>query len=452
MTLIKKTIPWPAPEQLARWVMAQPHRVWLDSALRSHPRAGQSILCGDPLMQWQCGPAEDRFSEVETWMKNFFPTTGSEKGFCGGVVGYLSYEAWPPDLPWTRRVHPQLPAVHFIGVDTGLVLDHHTQTAEIFSWGLENSSKDSDRKLARERCERFAEEILSLPNAELKQNSSPVDIEFQVTKNKYLERITQIKEAIAAGDFYQVNYAHPVGIRGWRDPAELYLSWRKASPAPQMVFWNLPQGQILSASPEVLLQVSGTQARSFPIKGTRPCGVNAAQDEALRQELLQSEKDGAELLMIVDLVRNDLGKICEVGSVTVPQLKSLETFPHIHHLVAEVKGQLHPQRSPLKALQALFPGGSITGAPKRKAMEWIHELEFKPRGIYTGSIGYWSFTGDACFNIAIRSGFFHDGTMEYWIGSGIVSDSEGEAEYQETLDKLKGLIKGLGKDVRINLS
>jgi para-aminobenzoate synthetase component I len=452
MSLIRKNIPWPSPQCLARWVMAEPHHVWLDSALSSHPRTRQSILCGDPLIQWQWGSAEDRISEVETWMEKFSSESIAEKGFCGGVVGYLSYEAWPPDLPWTRRVHPQLPAVHFMAVDTGMILDHGTQTAQIFSWGLEKNSGDFNRELARERCERFAEEILSQPNGELKKSPSPVEVQFQVTKKKYLEHIAKIKEAIARGDFYQVNYAHPVQIRGWSDPAELYLSWRLASPAPQMAFWNLPAGQILSASPEILLQVSAGQVSSFPIKGTRPRGMNSAQDEVLRQELLQSKKDGAELLMIVDLVRNDLGKVCEVGSIAVPQLKALESFPHIHHLVAEVSGKLPGEITPLKVLLALFPGGSITGAPKRKAMEWIHELESRARGIYTGSIGYWSFNGEACFNIAIRSGFFHQGVMEYWIGSGIVADSQAEAEYQETLDKLKGLLKGLGKDVRINLS
>jgi para-aminobenzoate synthetase component 1 len=338
-----------------------------------------------------------------------------------------------------------------MAVDNGLILDHGTQSAQVFSWGLEG--RNSNRELAQERCEKLTAELLAPPETDLKGDPSPVEVDFQISKKKYLERISQIQEAICRGDFYQVNYAHPVEIRGLADPAALYLAWRLASPAPQMAFWNLPEGQILSASPEILLQVSPDRvAHSFPIKGTRPRGVSAAQDEALKKELLQSEKDGAELLMIVDLVRNDLGKVCETGSVTVPQLKNLESFPHIHHLVAEVVGKLPEGISPLKALQTLFPGGSITGAPKRKAMEWIHELEAQPRGIYTGSLGYWSFNGEACFNIAIRTGFFREGRMEYWIGSGIVADSIAEAEYEETLDKLKGLMKGLGKDVRINLS
>jgi para-aminobenzoate synthetase component 1 len=453
MTMIRKNIPWPTPDRLARWVMAGPHRVWLDSALQSHPRARQSILCGSPLIQWQWNPDQNQFSQVEEWMNIFSPEADHEKGFCGGVVGYLSYESWPPDLPWSRRVYPHLPAAHFMAVDTGLILDHSTQAAHVFSWGLDEHSGNSNRELARERCESLSEELLSQGEEGMKEIPSQVEVDFQISKNKYLECIAQIKEAIARGDFYQVNYAHPVAIKGLDDPAELYLSWRLASPAPQMAFWNLPEGQILSASPEILLQVSSDRtARSFPIKGTRPRGVSAAQDEALKHELLHSEKDGAELLMIVDLVRNDLGKVCEVGSIAVPRLKALESFPHIHHLVAEVNGKLSDGVTPLQALRALFPGGSITGAPKRKAMEWIRELEGRPRGIYTGSIGYWSFNGEACFNIAIRSGFFRQGVMEYWSGSGIVADSVAEAEYEETFDKLKGLLKSLGKDVRINLS
>lgn len=448
----RKNIPWPTPGQMARWVAAGNYRVWLDSALPGHPGARQSLLCGEPVKIWQWGPGDGRFEEVTRWMRTIGSAISPTREFCGGVVGFLCYEAWPPDLSWARRSHPHLPWGHWMAVDTGLVLDHHSRRATVFSWGWEDGGGKGNRELARGRMAQLTGELLESCPEGIRNSGSEIDLNFSVSRKDYLARVRKIQEAIDSGDFYQVNYAHPVEIRGCPDPAELYLAWRAASPAPQMVFWNLPEGRILSASPETLLQIEGRQARSFPIKGTRPRGATGPEDEALRRELWNSEKDAAELLMIVDLVRNDLGKVCELGSISVPRLKKMESFPYVHHLVAEVAGRLSPDVSPLRALLAMFPGGSITGAPKRKAMEWIHALEARPRGIYTGSMGYWGFNGQACFNIAIRTGFYRQGVMEYWVGSGIVADSEPEAESQETLDKFKGLLKGLGINGSLHLS
>jgi para-aminobenzoate synthetase component 1 len=210
-----------------------------------------------------------------------------------------------------------------------------------------------------------------------------------------------------------------------------------------MVFFNLGPRQILSASPEILLEIDDNRVRSFPIKGTRPRGSDAASDAQLREELLASEKDAAELLMIVDLVRNDLGKFCELGSVRVSSLKQLETLPQVHHLVGCVEGRCQEGVSPLQALRELSPGGSITGTPKRKAMEIIQNLEVHQRGIYTGSLGYWSFNNRACFNIAIRTAVLSEDKLEYFAGGGIVADSDPELEYEETLVKTRGLLEAL---------
>jgi para-aminobenzoate synthetase component 1 len=210
-----------------------------------------------------------------------------------------------------------------------------------------------------------------------------------------------------------------------------------------MSYIHIGDLQILSGSPEVLLETEGRVIKSYPIKGTCSRYEDNSTDLKMQDRLLKSEKDGAELLMIVDLVRNDLGKICEIGSVQVQSLKTLESFAQVHHLVASVEGKLKAPLAPLQALAELSPGGSITGAPKLKAMEIINELEAEPRGVYTGSIGYAGFNGKSCFNIAIRTATLRKNHLEYWAGGGIVADSNPEAEYEESLQKAKGFFEAL---------
>ncbi len=261
---------------------------------------------------------------------------------------------------------------------------------------------------------------------------------------QYLQKIALIKEALVRGDCYQVNLSQRFTAEGDWDSAELYLRLRACSAAPQMAFLNLGEARILSASPETLLQIQGKVASSFPIKGTRPRKEDSAADRLELETLMASAKDDAELLMIVDLVRNDLGQFCEIGSIEVPARKSVESFPTVHHLVGHVQGRLRGDVSPLQALLQISPGGSITGAPKRKAMEIIAQLEEVPRGIYTGSIGYLGLNGQAAFNIAIRTALLRGRRLEYSAGGGIVADSDPGAEYEESLQKAKGFFMALG--------
>lgn len=219
---------------------------------------------------------------------------------------------------------------------------------------------------------------------------------------------------------------------------------RQQNPAPFAAFLHTPEAQILSTSPERFLALHDGQVETKPIKGTRPrCLQDAAQDAAIAQELLNSNKDRAENVMIVDLLRNDLSKVCELGSVRVPHLFALESFARVHHLVSTVTGRLAANKTALDLLRACFPGGSITGAPKLRAMQIIEELEPQRRGVYCGSIGYVGFDGQMDSNIAIRTLIYAQAQLRFWVGGGIVADSHMDAEYAETFAKAEAIFRAL---------
>lgn len=251
---------------------------------------------------------------------------------------------------------------------------------------------------------------------------------------------------IAAGDIYQVNLTHALSSPWEVPPGGFYPFLRGKNPPPCSAFLSLGDTAVLSASPEMFLRVDGRGIMTRPIKGTRPRGENAKSDAAAIRELTNSAKERAELVMITDLLRNDLGQVCGYGSVNVPDLCRLETFTHVHHLVSTVRGTLRPDVTPFDALRACYPGGSITGAPKKRAREIIAELEPVPRGIYTGAIGYVDWKGRAMFSIAIRTLIVRDGLATYGIGAGIVADSDPRLEYEETLHKAAGLAAALGRN------
>jgi aminodeoxychorismate synthase component I len=259
-------------------------------------------------------------------------------------------------------------------------------------------------------------------------------------KEEWIRLVGRAKDYIAAGDIYQVNLTRTLSASWPEDPAAFYPRLRRASPAPYACFLRLGDTAVLSASPECFLQIDGRRIMTRPIKGTRPRG---ADDASVMEELLGSEKERAELVMITDLERNDLGQVCEFGSVRVTALCQLRSFAQVHHLVSEVEGKLRPDVTPVQALRACYPGGSITGAPKKRAREIIAELEPTPRGIYTGAIGFFSRSGSAVFNIAIRTLVVRDGLATYGVGSGLVADSDPGSEYEETLHKAAGLFAAL---------
>jgi aminodeoxychorismate synthase component I len=261
-------------------------------------------------------------------------------------------------------------------------------------------------------------------------------------RNEWVQRVRRAHDYIAAGDIYQVNLTHTLSAVWPADAAAFYPRLRSASPAPFSCFLRLGDTTVLSTSPECFLSIDGRRIVTRPIKGTRP--RRGDDDAAAARELLSSPKERAELVMITDLERNDLGQVCQYGSVRVTGLCELETFAQVHHLVSTVEGRLRDDVTPVQAVRACSPGGSITGAPKKRAREIIAELEPSPRGIYTGALGFFRADGRACFNIAIRTLVVRGGHATYGVGAGIVADSDPVLEYEETLHKAAGLAAALG--------
>jgi para-aminobenzoate synthetase component 1 len=257
----------------------------------------------------------------------------------------------------------------------------------------------------------------------------------------YARAFNRVQDYIRAGDCYQVNLAQRFSAQAEGDPWAAYCALRDISPAPFAAYLNMPQVQVLSASPECFLRVHDGVVETRPIKGTRPRSTDAAQDQANAEELCASLKDRAENLMIVDLLRNDIGKSCATGSVKVEKLLELESFANVHHLVSTISGQLAPGHGAVDLLRGCFPGGSITGAPKLRAMEIIEELEPHRRGVYCGAIGYIGFDGNMDTSIAIRTAVYSHGELRFWAGGGIVADSEMDKEYRETLDKASSMLQ-----------
>lgn len=278
------------------------------------------------------------------------------------------------------------------------------------------------------------------------QHPPGVDFRPGLAVDEWVDLVRRAHSYIAAGDIYQVNLTHALSSPWDAPPGGFYPLLRGETPPPCSAFLSLGGTAVLSASPETFLRIDDRCIMTHPIKGTRPRGVDAESDAAAMRELSGSAKERAELVMITDLLRNDLGQVCGYGSVDVPDLCRLETFAHVHHLVSSVRGTLRADVTPFGALRACYPGGSITGAPKKRAREIIAELEPAPRGIYTGAIGHVDWEGRAVFSIAIRTLVIRDGLAAYGVGAGIVADSDPWLEYEETLHKAAGLAAALGRN------
>jgi aminodeoxychorismate synthase component I len=269
---------------------------------------------------------------------------------------------------------------------------------------------------------------------------TPPSFSPEMTREQYCAMVARAQEFIAAGDIYQVNLAHRFSAPWQGEAFAFYEALRHYSPAPHAAYLALHGRTILSSSPELFLKISGRAIRTRPIKGTRPRRGEPHADTLSAYDLRTSPKEAAELVMITDLERNDLGQVCEYGSVAVSELLKLERFEQVFHLVSTVEGQLRPEIDHTTALRACFPGGSITGAPKKRAREIIAELEPTPRGLYTGALGWFGFNGESQFNIAIRTVVLEGEHAHFHVGAGIVADSVPEKEWQETLDKAAGIL------------
>lgn len=355
--------------------------------------------------------------------------------FAGGALGYWGYDLARRmvALPAQAQDAEHLPDMAIGIYDWAIVLDHQEKTA----------------RLASQQREPDTAQVLPQILARLQGGSGAPPEAFKVhgrihsnfTRAEYETAFDVMQRYLHDGDCYQVNLAQRYAARASGDALQAYLELRRLSPAPYSAYLNLPQAQILSASPECFLQVREGAVETRPIKGTRPRMDDALRDAQVAQELQHSSKDRAENLMIVDLLRNDLSKSCTPGSVQVPRLFKVESYAQVHHLVSTVSGQLAEGQDALSLLRNCFPGGSITGAPKLRAMQIIEQLEPQRRGVYCGAIGYIGYDSNMDSNIAIRTLVYADGVIRFWVGGGIVADSVATAEYQETLDKARAMLE-----------
>ena len=363
----------------------------------------------------------------------------------GGCFGYWGYELKnfvEPKLPRRAINDLELPDCQVGFYDSLAAFDHLSGKVWVVSTGQQADGARSEQR-AGERMAFWQEALQSTTCRARGEAGASLPAASNLSPAEFLARVDRALAYIRAGDIYQVNLTHrlcaPISGSGW----DFFLRLSAVSPAPFSAFLDCGEFQIASSSPELFLRLSGASIQTRPIKGTRPRAAETNRDAQLSYELQTSPKEMAELLMITDLLRNDLGKVCEFGSVQVPELARLERYPQVQHLVSTVEGRLRSGASHFNAFASCFPGGSITGAPKFRAMEIIDELEPISRGPYTGAVGYLGFNRESQLSILIRTAVCKDGAAYFHSGAGIVADSNPAAEYEETLAKARGFFQAL---------
>ncbi|WP_448547789.1 aminodeoxychorismate synthase component I [Thalassotalea fusca] len=441
------------PQALFAKIANLPWAIWLDSCASDHVDSQFDIMVWQPVKTiTTVGKQTDIFDTatratetasgdplelLESQQQALFAQYIVEQSalpFHGGALGYFSYDL--------GRRFETLPSQAVRDIDMPEMAVGLYTHAIIFD---RKSNKywlicpEKQRSTITEQINAWLQQALD--NPEFKLTSA---WQTNITKAEYQQKFQQVQSYLQSGDCYQINLTQRFNASYDGDEFAAYCKLRQANKAPFSAFIRLPEFAILSISPERFLQVRNGHVQTKPIKGTVPRSDDPTQDAANAKQLLSSEKDRAENLMIVDLLRNDLSRVCEAGSVKVPKLFDVESFPAVHHLVSTVEGKLSENESPHDLLRASFPGGSITGAPKIRAMEIIDELEPQRRSIYCGSIGYLSACGHMDTSITIRTLVGKDNQMYCWAGGGIVADSQVDAEYQETFDKVNKILPILG--------
>jgi para-aminobenzoate synthetase component 1 len=455
-------------------IKERPHSFFLDSGMDPAKLGRYSFIGADPFLVLKSRGQEISLcygdGRKETVMGNPFDVLDGllrryrmETGpvpvpFSGGAVGYFSYDLchFIERLPRTAVDDLKLPECYLALYDTIIAFDLQQGRAYIVSCGFPEEDETARKRRAQARLDELKALILNgKPRGAGSAGTAPVGSEIALKANfsrrQYLKAVAAAREYILAGDIFQVNISQRFEAKLAAPPYELYRQLRLVNSAPFASYLGFEEVSVASASPERFLRLSGDLVQTRPIKGTRRRGATLAEDAALANELLSSVKDRAENVMIVDLERNDLGRICRYGSVKVTELAVLENYPTVFHLTSTVEGRLSPGKGAIELLKATFPGGSITGAPKVRAMEIIDELEPTRRSVYTGSIGYLGFNGDMDLNIVIRTVLVKDGKACFQVGGGIVYDSKPEAEYEETLDKARALIQALNLAGRVSV-
>lgn len=373
--------------------------------------------------------------------------------FVGGAVGYLSYEsvrAFEPRVGLAKGQGLGYPDAHFLFVDSLLVFDNVSRTIKVVAHlNLdENPDIETAYAIATNRINDLVT-LLKQPMPPLPRGAEPVETSIDARRivntepDEYRQMVETAQEYIAAGDIFQVVLSQRVDVPTPAHPFTLYRALRTINPSPYMFYLDIGDHHVVGASPELLVRVEDGVVTNHPIAGTRPRGANPEHDARLANELLADEKERAEHIMLVDLGRNDVGRVSKPGTVRVPRLMEIERFSHVMHIVSNVEGDIRDEFTPLDALRACFPAGTVSGAPKVRAMEIIAELEVDRRGVYSGAVGYVSFNGTMDTCIALRTLVYRDGVASLQAGGGIVLDSTPDGEYAESFHKMRALVRAI---------
>ncbi|MFX3624184.1 MAG: aminodeoxychorismate synthase component I [Ectobacillus sp.] len=394
--------------------------------LRITEREKETVLKGNPLDLMK------RYMQKRKTVQNeHYPP------FQGGAIGYFSYDCirYIERMPIVAKDDLNIPDIFFLVFDDVFVYDHQDKKL----WLITHYEKDE--QAAKARLEHLKELWLKdVPSVYISlQQPSMGEAGVSFTEEGFVEAVKRVQDYIAAGDVFQVNLSVRQSQPLASHPIEIYTKLREINPSPYMGYLELSDFQIVSGSPELLIKKNGLEVSTRPIAGTRSRGKDEAEDEALAKELIENEKERAEHVMLVDLERNDLGRVCEYGTVEVNEFMVIEKYSHVMHIVSNVQGKLKEGKDVFDIVKAVFPGGTITGAPKIRTMEIIEELEPVRRGIYTGSIGWIGFSGEMELNIVIRTLLAKGGQAYVQAGAGIVIDSNPKHEYKESLKKALAL-------------
>jgi anthranilate synthase component 1 len=369
--------------------------------------------------------------------------------FCGGAIGYLAYETVRrlEELPSPTSNPLNLPESVFMFVDTLLIFDHATNKIKIVSCARPDGDADSTYQAALEKIEELADRLKQpLKDPQPPKTDRPIKsarISSNMTREEFEANVTKAKKYITEGEAIQIVLSQRLSRRTNAHPLDIYQALRGINPSPYMFFLDLKDFQLIGSSPEILVRAASGTVTTRPLAGTRPRGKTNLEDKQLEEELRADEKERAEHIMLVDLGRNDIGRVSLPGTVKVSELMDVERYSHVMHLVTNVEGRLRPELTPFDALRACFPAGTVSGAPKIRAMEAIAELEPDKRGPYAGCVGYFSFSGGMDTAITIRTIVTTNGTAHVQAGAGIVYDSVPAREYEETLNKARALLKAI---------
>lgn len=429
----------------------QPHHVLLESgrggkysiaglkpfALLRSSETGLHIIEGSKEL-YQAG---DPLNLMKQWMSKWKTNTDETlPDFQGGAIGYISYDyaRYIEKLPNLAKNDLMIPILYLLVFNEWVVYDHENE--QLWLMAIESNDYNAAQILHQLKNDwtTFEEEIVQDEQICTTHSNK---LEVSMTEKQFMEAVEKIREYIAQGDVFQVNLSVRQSRPITSDPLEIYKQLRTLNPSPYMAYMEMPEFQIVSGSPELLVKKKGNEVSTRPIAGTRSRGRNDQEDLELAKELIENEKERAEHVMLVDLERNDLGKVCQYGSVEVDEFMVIEKYSHVMHIVSNVRGQLAQDKDGYDLITSTFPGGTITGAPKVRTMEIIEELEPVQRGIYTGSIGWIGFDGNLELNIVIRTLLAKDGIAHIQAGAGVVIDSNPKAEYKESLKKAAALWK-----------